>query len=236
MLILLQPGIQPLGQFDLDDDHVSLVKGGEVASFMALDLSDGYAADVARPGPQVQLTLSCAGDGYGHPVWGLVDEGSSAGLGQRGYGTMFGQVIGGTVGQGTGIGAMSSSGAVVVGPSTVFGSGKVTLWTKPGLYGVTANGWATEGDFVAASYTVNTKIYGHDDSDAALVGKLTCDTDVTVDGDDFEGSGSFCEHVAYSIGKTTDTSFVSTPPYYASASTGTAATIEFCALYLVGCA
>lgn len=231
MLILLQPGIQPLGQFDMKDSHVSLVKGGEVAAFEALTVTDGYAADVSRPGPQVQLSLGEADsfDGYSaaqaRPVWGLVDEGSSAGLGGRGYGTMFGQVIGATVGQGTGVGTLSTSGVVVVGPSTILGSGKATLWTKPGLYGVTSNAWADPvDDFDGAG--VNALVFGHDGTgDASLVGKLSV-------GVELGGSGAFGDHVAYSLGKTTDTSFVSTPAYYAGAS----AVDEFVALYLVGCA
>jgi len=35
MLILLQPGIEPLGQFDIEDDDTDLVVGGELAIFRA---------------------------------------------------------------------------------------------------------------------------------------------------------------------------------------------------------
>jgi hypothetical protein len=216
MLILLQPGIQPLGQFDIDDQDVASVVGGEVAAFVALELTDGYAVDSFRPGPKVQLDLGEAS--AARPVWGLVDEGSSAGLGGRGYGTMFGQIIGATVGQGTGIGAMSTSGAVVVGPSTIRGSGKATLWTKPGLYGVTQDAWlATDYD----GAVLNDKVYGDDDASATR-GRLTV-TAANV-GDD---------HVAYFLRSASDTSFVSTPAYYAGATTTTS---EHCVLYLVGCA
>jgi hypothetical protein len=54
-----------------------------------------------------------------------MDEGS------RGYGTLFGEVIGGITGKKTT--------GVNYGPHTAEGSGKVTLWDKPGLYGVTLN-------------------------------------------------------------------------------------------------
>lgn len=224
MLILLQPGIQPLGQFDIEDSDVSLVVGGEVAAFEDLDATDGYAADASTPGPQVQLKLGIAGapaagaaGPFTRAVWGLVDEGSSAGLGGRGYGTMFGQIIGATTGQGTGVGLLSTSGAVVVGPSTIRGSGKATLWTKPGLYGVTPDAWVA-GQYALATATINTSLFGKASGDDE-VGKLT-----TVD------TG---QHVAYSLGASTDTSFVSTPAYYAGA---TSTVSEHCVLYLVGCA
>jgi len=193
----------------MKDSDVSSVVGGEVAAFEALAYAtDGYAADVFRPGPQVHLSLGKADDATGRPVWGLVDEGSSAGVGGRGYGTMFGQVIGVTAGQGTGIG---SSGYVVVGPSTMVGSGKATLWTKPGLYGVTQDAWHA-GTYSGAS--LNDKIGGK-----AGTGKLD---------DDYDG-----DHVAYFLGSSTDTSFVSTPAFYAGS---TSTVSEHAVLYLVGCA
>ena len=212
MLILLQPGIQPLGQFDMKDSNIDSVKGGEVAAFEELDPTDGYAADVKRPGPQVQLVLGQAEDpdSGGRVAWGLVDEGSSAGLGGRGYGTMFGQIIGTTVGQGTGIGAMSTSGAVVVGPSTMRGSGKATLWTKPGLYGVTQDAWAT---IAYSGCVINESVHGEDGT-----GKL-------------QGSAGDGRWIGYFLGASEDTSFVSTPAYYAGATTTVS---EYGVLFLVG--
>lgn len=109
MLKPLQPGILPLGQFDLADDKMNSLKGGEVGVFQSLDTGDGYAADSLTVGPQVQLTTDSATDGE---LFGLLDEGDT------GYGTMFGSIAGGTAGQGTGFGTMSSHGAVVVGPKT----------------------------------------------------------------------------------------------------------------------
>ena len=66
-------------------------------------------------------------DGYARPIM-LADEGII------GYGTLFGAVVGGTVGQQVN-GPTTYTGAVL-GPHTATGSGKVTCWDKPGLYAV----------------------------------------------------------------------------------------------------
>lgn len=213
MLILLQPGIEPLGQFDLEDSDADLVKGGEVAVFRTITYStDGYAADVINQGPGIHLKLGqVATDGI---VYGLVDEGTAGGLGGQGYGTMFGQVIGATVGQGTGIGTMSTTGTVVVGPSTVRGSGKATLWTKPGLYGVSVEAWQTQAEFDGAD--LNSPIYGTT-ADGTLDGKLS----IFTDGAD----------VAISLGPVTDTSLVSTTNRYAGLATPQ---VVYNAIYLLG--
>ncbi len=59
--------------------------------------------------------------------------------GIAGYGTLFGTVVGGTVGQ-------VSTGGTVLGPHTATGSGKVTLWEKPGLYAVSLDACDTLND------------------------------------------------------------------------------------------
>ena len=51
-----------------------------------------------------------------------------------GYGTLFGAVVGGTVGQQVN-GPTTFTGAIL-GPHTSTGSGKTTCWDKPGLYAV----------------------------------------------------------------------------------------------------
>lgn len=213
MLVLLQPGIEPLGQFDLEDGDSDLVKGGEVAVFRTITYStDGYAADVINQGPGIHLKLGqVATDGI---VYGLVDEGTSGGSGGLGYGTMFGQLIGGTVGQGTGFGTLSTTGTVVIGPSTVRGSGKATLWTKPGLYGVTVEAWQTQAEFDGAD--LNSPIYGTT-ADGTLDGKLS----IFADGAD----------VAISLGPVTDTSLVSTTNRYAGLATPQ---VVYNAIYLLG--
>lgn len=214
MLILLQPGIEPLGQFDIEDDDVSSVVGGEVGIFQAASLStDGYAADVfPGAGPKAHVALgSVATHGT---LFGLIDEGTSGGSADtnRGYGTSFGTVIGGTAGQGTGMGALSTTGAVVIGPNTMLGSGKVTLWTKPGLYGTTLNAWVSSAEFDAA--TVNTGIYG--DASGTDRGKLT----TTVTG----------VKVAIALGTSGDPSLVSTT----TTAAGGAATVDYMVVYLAG--
>jgi len=127
-LKLLQPGVQPLGQFDGKDSEYLTLKGGEVVTLTnslvssgdkaAKDSFDGYVnTSSAANRPVVTKTL----DGYSRPLF-LADEGIT------GYGTLFGSVVGGVVGQLT-------TGAVL-GPHTATGSGKVTCWDKPGLYAV----------------------------------------------------------------------------------------------------
>ncbi len=207
-LKLLQPGIEPLGQFDIEDGDVSLVVGGEVAIFESLVQTDAYASDVFVSGPKLQLTLdTVSAVGVFH---GLVDEGVA------GYGTMFGSVIGATVGQGTGFGASSTSGVVVIGPSTIRGSGKATLWTKPGLYGTTIDAWTTASEFTTSA-ALNSGIYG-DAADGTNDGKLTTTS---------SGNGV---KVALFIGRVEDTSLVSTT----NRAAGAESTNEYAAIYLLG--
>lgn len=230
MLILLQPGIEPLGQFDLEDDDTALVRGGEVAVFEAINFAtDGYAADVFNSGPGVHLSLdSCAVAASGTvapgEMYGLVDEGTSGSLGQKGYGTMFGSIIGATVGQGTGVGGTPGVGTVVVGPSTVLGSGKATLWTKPGLYGATSDAFLSAADFTAAGAAagLNAGLYGTT-ADGTNDGKLASDA--------AGGTGVDGAKVALSLGAVTDSSLVSTTKTYAGLATPE---VEHCALYLLG--
>lgn len=132
-LILLQPGTEPLGQFDGLAALISTVKGGEVLTFGtvaasaqggAADDADGYLAS----GNRLVLQLATSGAGTGAPVM-LCDDGLLH------YGTLFGSVVGGTVGQQVN-GPNSFTGAQL-GPATAVGSGRLTAWDKPGLYGVT---------------------------------------------------------------------------------------------------
>jgi len=122
-LKLLQPGVQPLGQFDGLDSEVLTLKGGEVVTFVSTAAPDKAAFDVldgyANPNKRTAVTKTIAPTS--RPLM-LADEGTT------GYGTLFGSVVGGTVGQNT-------TGAVL-GPHTATGSGKVTCWEKPGLYAV----------------------------------------------------------------------------------------------------
>lgn len=135
-LKILEAGIQPLGQFDLLDTDAALA-GGEVVKLTSVlltagdkgssDVFDGYVNSLKR----VVATRYNRADGYG-PYF-LADDGTS------GYGTLFGTVVGGTVGQ-------VSTGGVVLGPHTATGSGKVTLWDKPGIYAVSLDACDQDND------------------------------------------------------------------------------------------
>ncbi len=128
-LKLLRPGVQPLGQFDGLDSQVLTLKGGEVVTFgsvlatvatdkAAKDSFDGYVGPSAVNRVVVQFPTA----GTQRPLM-LADDGVA------GYGTLFGSVVGGTVGQ-------VVTGGAALGPHTATGSGKVTCWEKPGLYAV----------------------------------------------------------------------------------------------------
>lgn len=134
-LKILQSGIQPLGQFDGYDNEITLgaggILGGEVATLVGFafevgtdlaakdaDGSDGYVGVASKKRAIVTRNLP---DGA-RPLF-LTDDGA------KGYGTLFGQLVGATAGQ--------VIGGDQLGPHTAAGSGKVTIWDKPGLYAVT---------------------------------------------------------------------------------------------------
>jgi len=139
----LQAGKDPLGQFDgLDSQYLGLL-GGEIGTFRALalpttdrgayDVIDGYAN---APNSRVCITRTLASGN--RPLF-LLDEGT------LGYGTMFGYAIGGVVGQIVpNPSTPGTTGGVVIGPPTSWGSGKVTCWDKPGLYAVTLDAVAAD--------------------------------------------------------------------------------------------
>jgi hypothetical protein len=114
-LILTQPGVQPLGQYDGSSTFAP--KGGEVGVLQSIGVN--------ATGNQI-LTVRAATTGDTGPFF-LVDDGTA------GYGTLFGNTV---VRTSTGFTAGSYSG-VPIGPPTYTGSGKLTLWDKPGLYAVT---------------------------------------------------------------------------------------------------
>ena len=128
-LKLLQPGVQPLGQYDGVDSEISTFKGGEIVTFASLavtssdkaakDVFDGYV-NPSLVQKRVVVTRNVATTK--RPLM-LTDDGIT------GYGTLFGSVVGGSVGQ-------QVTGGVVLGPHSALGSGKITLWEKPGVYAV----------------------------------------------------------------------------------------------------
>lgn len=142
-LVLLQPGIEPIGQYDSVDGYTTTILGGEVCTFVSVLVADKAAADAAdgylNPGTsRVALSTNLpvgAATGASGP-WMLTDDGTAN------YGTLFGVVVGGTVGQVSSGGYSPGNGGLigggtVLGPHTALASGKWTAWDKPGLYGVT---------------------------------------------------------------------------------------------------
>ena len=146
-LKLVNPSGNPLGQFDGKDSEVLTLKGGEVVTFTAVtnttatdagasDVFDGYVGPSAgTKRPAVTKTLVSGS----RPLM-LADDGLS------GYGTLFGTVVGGTVGQ-VAYGPNSTvASANLLGPHTATGSGKVTCWHLPGVFAVSLDACDTASD------------------------------------------------------------------------------------------
>lgn len=208
-LELVQPGIQPLGQFDGADGIYLTVKGGEVATIIAVSrtASDLSSADVKTDGyvswnntRPVATTVLTSG---ARPLM-LVDEGIF------GYGTLFGSVIGGVAGQiAYGVGQVP---ATQLGPHTAAASGKLTLWDKPGTYAVTLDAVdttaATGLTVTNGTLTIGAALY------ATSAGLLTPNKFASFElGDGYSGSvvGRFLNFEAYKGGSlvTTPVSLVS---------------------------
>ena len=183
-LKILQSGVQPLGQFDGLDAQTTSVLGGEVCTFTyvalatdtaASDVEDGYVAQ-ANTRAAVTTTFS----GGERPLF-LCDDGT------LNYGTLFGQVVGGSAGQ-------QVTGGAVLGPHTATGSGKLTLWDKPGLYAVTLD--AVDTTLNSGLVPTNPALAGGDALYATNAGLLTPDVgsafESTVVGRfiEFSGDGS----------------------------------------------
>ena len=143
-----QPGIQPLGQFDLIDQYMATIKGGECGTLFAApkvnSASEKAAYDVLNDGytnvvqvKRVAIAPSIA-DANVRPLW-LLDEGKS------GYGVLFGSVIGTPVG-------LSTTGTNL-GPSTTSGSGKVTAYDKPGIFAISTDAVDTSADGLVMTNT-----------------------------------------------------------------------------------
>jgi hypothetical protein len=173
-LELLQPGIQPIGQYDGYDAITLNTKGGEVATLLAVEIgtdksaydasgADGYHGGQYRPAVTTQLVSGA------RPLF-LVDDGLA------GYGTLFGSVLGATVGQDVSTGFAGAPGnqfGALLGPHTASGSGKLTLWDKPGTYAVTLD--AVDTDAVDGLSVTNTTLRTGDALYATAEGLLTPD-------------------------------------------------------------
>ncbi|KKL70142.1 hypothetical protein LCGC14_2107870 [marine sediment metagenome] len=139
-LFILTPGLQPLGDFDVLDTDQSSVNGGEVMTLgeasrtitssekAAADVLDGYIADQVSEGtPTATRVVAKLADETteDRKLFYLSDDGTAF------YGVLFGSVIGTPVG-------LTTTGTNL-GPHTISGSGKVTLWDKEGLYAVSTS-------------------------------------------------------------------------------------------------
>jgi len=179
-LKLLNPGLRPLGLFDLDDTDGGLVVGGEYVELAQADpLVEAYAADAGQLEDATGILMFSRGVRHAGRLGGLADEGGEAGT-EGGYGTLFGSLIGSNAGRAT-----TQSGAVVIGPSTDRASGKVTVWATAGLYGVN-----DQNDDALALLDANDPV-----SATAVTGVL---------------GGGGGDHVAIYVGAMSDTSLVST--------------------------
>jgi hypothetical protein len=203
-LRILQPGIQPLGQFDGLDTQLNLIQGGEVGTIIGIavnsgdkaaadaDGSDGYVGvPPNQQRPVVTLTLAAGA----RPLF-LLDEGTSPY-----YGTLFGRLVGGTAGQ--------IINGTILGPNTDQGSGKVTLWDKPGLYATTLD--AVDTDPVDGLAPTNVGLSIGDPLYATAAGLLTPDLAKS-----FDGALVVARFVEFS----TDGSLVTTPEYLVAPTTG----------------
>lgn len=134
-LKLRHPGIEPAGEFDVLDTDAANIIGGDIGVFDGTlrDSAGGtdlhaYDVDGYVSGANPFRTVVRLADNTDVGPFLLLDDGIA------GYGTMLGSLIGSNAGQAT-----SVTGSVVIGPSTLRGSGKVTCWDKPGLYMVTVD-------------------------------------------------------------------------------------------------
>jgi len=221
-LKLLQPGIQPLGQFDGLDADVLQTKGGEVVTFTyvttsgqpgvhtagedqaAYDAFDGYV-NVSGTFKRPAVTKTHAGTNFAARPLMLSDDGI------QGYGTLFGAVVGGAVGQQVN-GPNSYTGAVL-GPHTATGSGKTTCWDKPGLYAVSLD--ATHSSL----QPTNTTLTGGDALGFTTGGLLTQATNAaTVSSNGSAvGSGGVAVVVGRLVEFNTNQALVTTPNYLVAA-------------------
>lgn len=122
------PPFTNIGNFDVLDEDLAGLLGGEVLGLTyvaaaddkaSVDVEDGYVsyATQTRPAATRQLTSGM------RPLF-LCDTGTAN------YGSLFGQAVGGSVGQ-------QVSGGTQFGPPIDYWSGKSALWGAEGMYSVT---------------------------------------------------------------------------------------------------
>lgn len=199
-LYLLNPGNSPLGDFDLLDTDQASVFGGEVMTLdeasrtitssekAAADVLDGYIADQVDVGsPTATRVVARLADETSetYNLFYLSDDGTTD------YGVMFGSVIGTPVG-------LTTTGTNL-GPHTSAGSGKVTLWDKPGMYGVSVSVLSADVVNPSSGNLYDTPLPGQLLYREQNTGKLARDS-------------SSSDVVAAFIELTSDGSLVTTPP------------------------
>jgi hypothetical protein len=202
-LRLLQPGTQPLGQFDGYDADLTVtgLKGGEVVTLVGYPLTgtDKAASDVfdgyTNTGSQEKRVVVTKNLPVGAKLLMLADEGTSD------YGTILGYVVGGTAGQ-------SVSGGAVLGPHTATGSGKVTCWDKPGLYAVSLDACDTNAS--TGLQPTNTTLASGDLLYATSSGLITPNASLS-----FAGAGQ--KPIGQFVSFETNGSLVNTPSKLAQA-------------------
>jgi hypothetical protein len=170
-LYLLEPGLQPLGQFDFLDTDLPNVLGGDFGVWAeasrtltstekaAQDVLDGYVADQVDAGDPTasRPVLQLADGSDGAVARYLLDDGTA------GYGTLFGSLIGNPVG-------LEVTGTAL-GPHTAQASGKVTAWDKPGLYAVSTD--ALDSDVLGGANLNDTPLPGESLYCGAATAQLT---------------------------------------------------------------
>lgn len=233
-LKLLQPSLRPLGQFDVKDDDLDSIQGGKYVELEDAGATEGYAADVGQVGPlasaagptkafeAMTFALESRTDGN---MGGLADDGTT------GYGTLYGTVIGGTAGQGTGLGSQPTKGVVTVGPTSALASGKVTVWHAAGLYGVDSAGLAqattnspdTSPALIDTSLALNSVITAIDSAHTDRGSLLSSDANAT-------------DQIAIYVGSVTDSSLVSTSERAVTSGLFTSTDREYFAIYYLGLA
>ena len=219
-LKLLQPGIVPMGQFDIDDAATKTsITGGELMSFQPQAGTEKAAADVGVGTPAAQIEFAAntaavdrtqATAQFDMVVGFLADEGI------RGYGTLFGSLIGAAVGQATQSG--TAGGAVVIGPSTHSATDKVTLHHSPGLYGF------------SAPVAGGTAAVGGSSDCWSVLGTIATNTPMSTTSGKWLASSAKDQSHCIMIGAVKDGSLVSTT----NASAGTTQTNEYFAMYYLG--
>jgi len=171
----LQAGIENYGQFDGYDSDIfgaSPFKGGEVCTFTYVSVTgsdataqsvDGYYTGVypgVSPAAKLRPAITKNLVSGTRPLF-LSDEGTSF------YGTMFGELVGTVAGQGVPVPHLGTQ----LGPHTAAGSGKITVWAKPGLYAVTLD--AVDTAAVSGLQPTNPTITGGCALYAKSTGQLT---------------------------------------------------------------